>query len=115
MLCELQDSVCSGTFSMDFVVPIDISYSDATGRLVFYAIDDAGQREANGYCEQFTLGGVEDGLEADSIGPKVTAWLNAESFQDGDVVNATPYFVAQIEDESGVNVSGAVASRPRVV
>lgn len=107
VLCELQDSVCSGTFSMDFVVPIDISYSDATGRLVFYAIDDAGQREANGYCEQFTLGGVEDGLEADSIGPKVTAWLNAESFQDGDVVNATPYFVAQIEDESGVNVSGA--------
>ncbi|HBC28392.1 MAG TPA: hypothetical protein DC006_01655, partial [Prevotellaceae bacterium] len=42
----------------------------------------------------------------DTIGPAITAWLNDEDFQDGDVVNATPYFVARLEDASGVNVSG---------
>lgn len=107
MLYEAEDSIRGGEFRMEFMVPVDISFSNESGRFVFYAIDHAGVREANGYCEQFTLGGMEDGLESDTIGPKVTAWLNFEDFQDGDVVNATPYFVAQIEDESGVNVSGA--------
>lgn len=106
VLCESQDSVRSGEFRIDFMVPLDISYSNESGRLVFYAIDDTRAREANGYCEQFALGGMESGLEADTIGPQVTAWLNDEDFQDGGVVNATPYFVARLEDESGVNVSG---------
>lgn len=106
VLYESQDSVRNGRFSMEMVIPVDISYSDASGRFVFYAIDQAAQREANGYSEQFTLGGVDSGLDADTIGPAITAWLNSEDFQEGDVVNATPYFVAQIEDKSGVNVSG---------
>lgn len=106
VLYESRDSVSAGRFSFEFVVPVDISYSNDSGRLVFYAYEDNAGREANGYCEQFTLGGVEDGLEADTLGPQVTAWLNTEEFQEGDIVNATPYFVAQIEDESGVNVSG---------
>ena len=106
VLYESQDSVRSGHFALEFVVPVDIRYSDASGRLVFYAISDDGHTEANGYSEQFTLGGVQDGLDADTIGPAITAWLNSEDFQDGGVVNATPYFVAQVEDASGVNVSG---------
>lgn len=101
-----QDSVRGGRFSLETVVPVDISYSNASGRFVFYAIDMATRREANGYCEQFTLGGVDGELDADTIGPAITAWLNDEEFQDGDVVNATPYFVARLEDASGVNVSG---------
>ena len=106
VLCESRDSVRAGQFVLEFVVPVDISYSDASGRFVFYAIDDARQREADGYCERFTLGGLDDGLDADTIGPRIMAWLNSEDFQEGGVVNATPYFLAQIEDESGVNVSG---------
>ena len=107
VLYESLDSVSQGRFSFEFVVPVDISYSNASGRLVFYAWEDNAGREANGYSEQFTLGGVDDGLDADTLGPQVMAWLNTEDFQDGDVVNATPCFMAQIEDQSGVNVSGA--------
>lgn len=106
VLYESQDSIVDGKFEVSFVVPIDISYSNASGRIVFYAIDNTSTQEAHGYCEKFNIGGVEDNLDADSLGPNITAWLNSEDFQDGGVVNATPYFVAQLEDENGVNVSG---------
>ncbi len=42
----------------------------------------------------------------DSIGPSVYCYLNSSSFTNGDEVNATPYFVAEINDENGINSTG---------
>jgi len=44
--------------------------------------------------------------EKDSIGPAIIAGLNTEEFVNGGTVNRTPYFVANLEDESGINYSG---------
>ena len=43
----------------------------------------------------------------DSIGPSVYCYLNSPSFSNGDCVNSTPYFVAEITDKDGINASGA--------
>ncbi len=99
-----QDSIRAGFFTLSFVMPADINYSDEAGRVVFYAINDTHTTEANGYSEDFTVGGVSD--NGDSDGPQIYAYLNTEDFQNGDKVNATPYFVAQLEDESGISYSG---------
>lgn len=106
LLYDSQDSVSDGRFEMEFVIPIDINYSDKTGRFVFYAIDNGHTTEANGYSERITLGGIAEDLGYDQEGPDIFAYLNDEGFKDGDVVNSTPYFVARIADESGVNSSG---------
>jgi hypothetical protein len=106
VLYHTQDSVRDGRFSFSFVLPVDINYSDDMGRVVFYALDGRQNAEANGYCEQLTLGGVSDEIGADASGPAIYAFLNNEDFQDGGVVNSQPFFVALLEDESGVNVSG---------
>ncbi|MDE7378388.1 MAG: type IX secretion system sortase PorU [Paraprevotella sp.] len=100
------DSVRGGRFEIEFSVPVDINYSDRSGRAVFYAINAERTFEANGHSEDFLVGGVGTELAADKEGPRVYAYLNTEDFQNGDVVNATPYFVAFLEDESGINVSG---------
>ncbi len=99
-----QDSVSSGRFALSFVMPADINFSDETGRVVFYAINNDLSEEANGYNEDFIVGGVSD--NADAEGPDVFAYLNTETFENGDKVNATPYFVAQLQDESGISYSG---------
>ncbi len=99
-----QDSIRGGTFDLSFVMPVDINYSDEAGRVVFYAINDDLSSEANGYSEAFTIGGVADNDDAD--GPDIFAYLNTVSFENGDRVNATPYFVAQLYDESGISYSG---------
>jgi len=99
-------TVESGKFAFDFVVPLDISYSDGNGQIIAYAINDAKTSSANGETENLTLNGSTT-LANDSIGPSVYCYLNSSSFSNGDVVNSTPYFVAEVSDDSGINAAGS--------
>ena len=96
-----QDSVKAGRFKISFVVPKDIKYSNAEGRMVFYAINDRLDMEANGYYEDFVIGGTAE--ITDSIGPEILLSLNGEP---GGTVNSSPYLLARLSDVSGVNVTG---------
>ena len=106
MLYESQDSVRAGVFSEEFIIPVDINFSNEPGRLVFYALDVANRLEANGYNEDIPLGGMVENTDFDKDGPQIYAYLNDENFQNGGTVNATPLFVAQMTDASGISSSG---------
>ena len=106
MLYESQDSVRAGLFSEEFIIPVDINFSNEPGRFVFYALDANNFVEANGYNEDIPLGGMVDNTDFDKEGPKIFAYMNDESFQNGGTVNATPLFVAQLSDASGISSSG---------
>ena len=99
------DSVRNGKFSFSFAVPMDISYTNGQGMINVYAINNAKTEAANGFTEQFTLGGTESAGN-DSIGPSIYCYLNSPSFTNGGNVNATPYFVAQVTDKDGINTTG---------
>ena len=100
------DSVRNGSFAINYVMPVDINFSNESGRAVFYVVSEDRSIEANGYNEAFTVGGVSTTIAADTIGPKMFAYLNTEDFENGGRVNATPYFVAQLQDESGISYGG---------
>ena len=100
-----RDSVRGGCFNMEFPIPLDIKYSGESGRMVFYAVSDDLLKEANGYTEQFVVGGTSEELMTDTIGPAIEAYLNREDFTNGLTVNSSPYFVARLEDESGINTT----------
>ena len=106
LLYESQDRVTNGLFQEEFFIPIDINFSNEDGRLVFYAINEAGNVEANGYNEDIPLGGMVDNTDFDQDGPQIYAYLNNENFQNGGTVNATPLFVAQLTDYCGISSSG---------
>ena len=99
------DSVRAGRFALTFAVPKDISYSDGTGLINLYAVDNARQREAHGAFDRFTVAGGE--VTTDSIGPSIYCYLNSPQFVNGGKVNTTPYFVAEITDEDGINATGS--------
>ena len=101
-----QDSVVNGKFEIEFVIPVDVNNSNETGRFAFFAINNERTLEANGYSEKFRLGGIEETLGSDAEGPVILAGLNSTDFANGGVVNKTPYFVANLQDESGINYSG---------
>ena len=94
---------------------MDIKYSGETGRVLLYAIDNGKRREANGYTENVTVGGSSDELSGDKEGPKITAYLNREDFISGGTVNASPYFVALLEDESGINVTNTAVGHDSAI
>ena len=106
LLHESQDSVRAGVFNEEFIIPIDINFSNEAGKLFFYALNDAGNIEANGSNEDIPLGGIVESTDFDKNGPEIYAYLNDENFQNGGKVNATPLFVAQLTDASGISSSG---------
>jgi hypothetical protein len=100
------DQVKEGLFSFTFAVPKDISYSDDSALINVYAVNTDKTLEANGRSTGLVLNGQADqsGSEA---GPSIYCYLNSESFSNGDNVNPTPYFVALLNDENGINASGS--------
>lgn len=100
------DSIRAGQFTFTFAVPKDISYSDATGLINLHAISTDRKTSANGWCDRFVANG-SDINDNDSIGPSIYCYLNSPSFSNGDRVNPTPYFVARITDQNGINAAGS--------
>lgn len=100
------DSVVAGTFDLTFAVPKDISYTDGNGLMTLYAVNNEKTQAAHGENGSFVLT-AGSGLQTDSIGPSIYCYLNAKTFTNGDKVNTTPYFMAELYDDSGINVSGS--------
>lgn len=99
--------VVNGEFSVVVMVPRDIRYNYGSGRINYYASEDNGGREAQGYFEGFSIGGSADVSIDDLEGPNVSVYLNKPDFISGSKVNETPIFVANIFDENGINTVGS--------
>lgn len=102
------DSIRAGSFEFQFPVPMDINYSDEEGLLNLYAVNADHTVEGQGNFTGFLVGQTEDGaMDTDSVGPKITLYLNTPDFVDGARVNPSPYLIAELEDEDGINATGS--------
>lgn len=101
-----KSSVSNGKFSFRFIVPKDIDYSIGQSKISCYA-DDGNADDAAGYSYDLTLGGFADTFKEDNLGPKITLFMNDESFRNQGITNQNPVLLAKFEDESGINSVGA--------
>ncbi len=99
------DSVRNGAFAFSFVVPKDINYSNDRGLINIHAVSNDKTIVAHGSEDNFLVGGSDDSV-VDSLGPKIYCYLNTPQFENGGDVNTTPYFVAQLSDDDGINAAG---------
>jgi hypothetical protein len=97
-------TVKNGEFEFSFFVPKDISYKLDKGKMLYYAYNDS--VDAQGYFNNFYIGGSSNTTVSDSKGPEIELYLNSESFKDGDVVSASSVLIANIKDETGINTAG---------
>lgn len=97
-------TVKNGEFEFSFFVPKDISYKLDKGKILYYAYNDS--VDAQGYFNNFYIGGSSNATVSDSKGPDIELYLNSESFKDGDVVSASSVLIANIKDETGINTAG---------
>lgn len=101
-------SVQNGYFDFDFIVPKDVSYGEGYGKISLYASDPDHRWEAIGseHCIQI-LPGLPDQPLNDNTPPEIrSVKLGNSSFEEGMTVCSTPLFVANLFDESGLNISG---------
>ena len=97
-------TVQNGKFSIQFVIPKDISYALGKARLSMYAA--GGNTDAGGVDTSFWIGGAIPAASKDAEGPAIRLFLNDTTFQAGGLTNETPLFIALLEDSSGINASG---------
>lgn len=99
----------NGEFTIEFKTPKDILYLNKPGKMSFYAYDDNSSRQAQGYFTNYIVGGTDPDAQEESDAPEIKKiYLNRESFQSGEQVNPTPFFYAEVYDESGINLSSAI-------
>lgn len=106
------DSIKGGQFEFSFPVPLDINYSDQSGLLSLYAVNNTHTIEANGKYEDFIVGGTGSNEYTDTEGPKIALSFNGKQITsladtEGLQSHETPYFVAALYDESGINTIGS--------
>lgn len=95
----------NGRFKIDFIVPRDISYRFGQGLINYYATDY--EVEANGNCDAFIIGGFYDEASDDDEAPEVRLFIDDTLFVDGGLTGQSPTLLAFVEDESGINTTGA--------
>lgn len=100
-------AITNGTYNFSFMIPKDIKYNFGSGRINYYAKDEINDYEAQGYFENFTVGGSNPSNIVDTIGPTVKIYLNSTNFVSGDKVNETPLFMADLFDLNGINTVGS--------
>lgn len=106
MLFEGNDSVKAGEFSVVMPIPLDIKYSGGNGMVKLYAVNSDRSLEAHGTDMRFTINGTSDSIQESTQGPKLFIYLNNPDFKDGQTVNDTPYFYANLQDSDGINITG---------
>jgi hypothetical protein len=97
-------SVTNGEFEFSFFVPKDISYKLDKGKILYYAFNET--NDAQGYFDNFYVGGFSNNAVSDSQGPSIDLFLNSNSFKDGGEVSASSVLIANINDNTGINTAG---------
>ncbi|KGN76854.1 hypothetical protein HW49_11205 [Porphyromonadaceae bacterium COT-184 OH4590] len=99
-------NIVNGRWTFKFLVPKDIKYNFGTGKIVYYASENNLGMEANGSFEDFIVGGENPNPIHDDKGPDINLFINTRDFKEGQKVNSSPLFIADLYDQSGINTAG---------
>jgi len=105
--------IVNGKWSIQFVVPKDISYTTGNGKLTAYFTN--GVTEGTGYTNRFVLNGYDSSAVGDSIGPKISLYVDTRNFRSGDIVNQNTKIIADFYDKYGINLTGQIGHKLEAV
>lgn len=98
-------SVVNGDFSFEFIVPKDIDYNIGNGRISYYALNN--NTDANGYTQNFLIGGINKNAPEDRQGPEIKLFMNDETFIQGSMTDENPKILSFLKDDNGINTVGS--------
>ena len=99
-----QAQVVNGEFELEFTLPVQAADSIGSAKIRMYAVSDDG-RDALGADLNYQSGGMSPDIEDDFSEPEIIMYLDSASFKNGDTVSTKPVLVAELFDESGINLS----------
>ena len=97
--------VSGGRFEYTFIVPRDVAYQYAPGKLSHYAV--SGYEHAAGCYRRLYLGGLNDEVVISETRPEIELYLGDENFRSGGITDENPMLVAHLFDSVGINAFGS--------
>jgi hypothetical protein len=98
-----RSKVENGLFTFDFVAPKDLKIAYGKGKLSLYAFNAVQDKAGANF--DVVVGGINTNAPEDNIGPTIQLYMNDLNFVDGGNTNASPLFIAVLQDENGINTS----------
>ena len=105
--------VVNGKWSIEFIVPKDISYNSGSGKILGYFNNS--NFEGSGYSDRFILNGIDTNAVIDTLGPDISLFMDNRSFRSGDIVNQNSKLIADLFDVSGINLTGTIGHKIEAV
>lgn len=102
-------NVVNGQWTVEFIVPKDISYSNGNGKILAYFQNTSSN--GVGYNDNFTINGIDSAASQDSIGPSISTYLDSRNFRSGDLVNQNPKLIVDFYDQFGMNLTGTIGHK----
>lgn len=97
--------VVGGQFEYSFIVPRDVVYQYAPGKLSHYAV--SGYEHAAGSYQRLYFGGLNETVEIRETRPEIMLYLGDENFHNGGLTDEAPLLVAHLFDSVGINAFGS--------
>ena len=98
-------NVENGLFTHSFTIPKDIAYNYGYGKLSYYAQTDS--VDAQGYCNNFVIGGIDNSVEIEETRPLVRLFIADSNFRSGGITDENPEMFAIISDKIAINTVGS--------
>ena len=104
ILFKGQGVISNGQFSFEFILPKEVSTSAGPLKLVMAAYNDTAT--AMGIYDSIFVTSANNILNTDIKGPSMKAYFNNANFIQNDWINSSPTLYIELEDSSGIQVSG---------
>jgi hypothetical protein len=101
-------TITNGLFEFGFVVPRDIRIPVGNGRISFYAKRSQINLDKTGFNTNIRIGGINESAVADTTGPTVQLYMNDQTFVNGGITNDSPFLLALLQDEHGINTASGI-------
>ncbi len=97
-----------GKWQATILMPSEIANNYSPAFITAYAYDTTLKSEATGSTDRFFVYGYNDDASDDSEGPEILQFgINSLSANGAPTVNSNPVVIAELSDESGINISEA--------
>ncbi|MEM7187700.1 MAG: type IX secretion system sortase PorU, partial [Bacteroidota bacterium] len=103
-----QATVTNGRFEFEFVVPRDIQIPVGNGKVSLYAERNSVLEDQTGFNLDIKVGELDENAPEDNNGPSIRLFMNDESFVSGGITNDSPFLIAKLEDENGINTASGI-------
>ena len=79
-----------------------------TGKFSLYAKKSNSDLDNSGNDLSVLIGGINENAVNDNTGPEINLYMNDESFIDGGITNESPFLIAKLFDDNGINTSSGI-------